>query len=652
MRADDAMQIDYQMNKRELAEMCIRAQTEAFVRQKVILTVILVLAAYGLLGTFFQLILTRRFVITWLGWFVILFVAAYFLVMFVANYRHYIHSGLLKPQRIRLEQGYLYTGLEGNGRFPCRNYTEIKNGRLVLMIGVRNAKNITSYIGIPKRAFTGPGEVDAFLWLLENSCPSEENIDRRPILDRGGDMVFTFNVTEEMWAHIYGEAVQVLTDKSLLGRKRIPTGLVAGILLVIFAVRWVLSGFSLLDRDLLYFVVFLAVEGFLLLSDTLRSRKSDAYYRSMAATGKIQNDTIGIWEIGIRPEGGYVYDNDKYQAFLWSDYCHRFDMGDTLFFFDKHGKRYLFIPKEVFKSQEEADRFYGYFYQMGIQFQPPVVKSGWNPKMVLGIVLLALAAAGLGGAMVTSVVGNVYRSIEENGPAIYQDPMEETEPFVFHKEDYPDYMPLEVQVEVLKSLGIEPPSEEKMEQYKTWMEEDDYYRAYIEGTPYVGILGEMGVGDYDEEKEEYIYHPSVYWLDFESWDISENYIDILKGFHAMSGGDFELTEMKEDLQNANWDEGTGAILVLFRYNKNAYAFEARMMYDWIDPDIIGFFNEVLEQEKNPKRIFYMDDGGQGGILFYNTRSWANDFYGRTGIKLEALSRSGPEPWIPTVIPGT
>ena len=58
MRADDAMQIDYQMNKRELAEMCIRAQTEAFVRQKVILTVILVLAAYGLLGTFFQLILT------------------------------------------------------------------------------------------------------------------------------------------------------------------------------------------------------------------------------------------------------------------------------------------------------------------------------------------------------------------------------------------------------------------------------------------------------------------------------------------------------------------------------------------------------------------------------------------------------------------
>ena len=91
---------------------------------------------------------------------------------------------------------------------------------------VRNAKNITSYIGIPKRAFTSPGEVDAFLWLLENSCPSEENIDRRPILDRGGDMVFTFNVTEEMWAHIYGEAVQILTDKSLLGRKRIPTGLV------------------------------------------------------------------------------------------------------------------------------------------------------------------------------------------------------------------------------------------------------------------------------------------------------------------------------------------------------------------------------------------------------------------------------------------
>lgn len=186
-----------------------------------------------------------------------------------------------------------------------------------------------------------------------------------------------------------------------------------------------------------------------------------------------------------------------------------------------------------------------------------------------------------------------------------------------------------------------------MGQYEQWMEENDYYRAYIEGTPFVGILGEMGVGDYDEVTEEYSYHPSVYWFDFEGWDISEDYLDILNAFQVMGGGEFELTDMKEDLQNVDWNSGTGAILVMFRYNKHAYAFEARMMYDWIDPDFLGFFNEVLEQERNPKRIFYMDDGGQGAILFYNSKAWAEEFYRKTGIRLEALSREWTEPLIPT-----
>ena len=426
--------------------------------------------------------------------------------------------------------------------------------------------------------------------------------------------------------------------------------LAVGVVSLYFCLR-MMRGKPVLAGNSAYLFGLLIMEGILLLCSGLKNKRSDAGYRKMLAGGKIQSDTLGWWEVGIRPEEGYCYHNDKYLRFRWSEYCRRFDMGDTLFFFDQNGKRYVFIPKEALGNQEETARFYDYFYQRGMGFQTaPMSKAGWSPRMIGGIVSLVMAAGILGMALMQPILTGMRQAVYQDFMEIYNgasDYTEETTPFVFRPEDYPEYMPLAVQIEVLKSLGIETPDEEEMGQYEQWMEENDYYRAYIEGTPFVGILGEMGVGDYDEVTEEYSYHPSVYWFDFEGWDISEDYLDILNAFQVMGGGEFELTDMKEDLQNVDWNSGTGAILVMFRYNKHAYAFEARMMYDWIDPDFLGFFNEVLEQERNPKRIFYMDDGGQGAILFYNSKAWAEEFYRKTGIRLEALSREWTEPLIPT-----
>lgn len=652
MRPDDTMQIDYQMNKRELAEMCFRALREAVFRQRSLWVALLVIAIYGVMGVVLSIMITGRPVGA--GWCLLLFLVGHLGLLYMGNYRHYIKAGLLNPQRLRVEQGYLFAGLDGGERFPCRSYTVIRKGKRILMIGIQNSKLLTSYIGIPKRAFSSPDEMDAFLWLMANSCLAEGHEAGQVMPDRGGDAVLTFEITEKRWAHIYGEAVQILSDRKLLGSKRLISvvgrACAFGVLLLYPCIR-IASGESFLDGTGLYLFWFLIVVGFFLLGRGLRTRRSDSYYMKMLGTGKIQSDTLGWWEVGIRPEEGYYYHHDKYFRFRWSDYCHRFDMGDTLFFFDQNGKHYIFIPKEALGNQEETARFYDYFYQRGMGFQTaPAPKYGWSPMVVGGIVSLTLAGAILAILVIHPILTGISQVISQDFMDMYNgtyDYEEETVPFVFRPEDYPDYMPLDFQIEVLKSLGIEAPDEEEMQQYEQWMDEDDYYRAYIEGTPFVGILGEMGVGDYDEETEEYSYHPSVYWFDFEGWDISEDYLDILKAFQVMGGGDFELTDMKEDLQNVDWDEGTGAILVMFRYNKNAYAFEARMMYDWIDPEFLGFFNEVLEQERNPKRIFYMDDGGQGAILFYNTKAWSEEFYRKTGIRLEALSREWMEPVIPT-----
>lgn len=651
MRPDDTMQIDYNMNRRELAEMCVRALAEVFIKQKVILAAFLVMVIYGFFSVMMGLVGIGRGNSLEIIIFLLAFFLAYFLIMFGMNYRHFAKSGLLEPQRLRLENGYLITGLYGDGHFPCKSYSVIKRGFGIVMIGTRSSSRITSYIGIPKRAFHSQEEQEAFLWLLTNSDPAEAGPEGQPMLDKGGDMVLTFDISIERWAHIYGESVQILSDTSLLGPvKSWGSYIMIAILGFYLLVRAIAGSYSLTGYMML-FILFLAGAGVLLAFGRVRYKNSDYRYRELAAKGKIQNNTIGWWEIGIRPEGGYFYHNDKYMAFRWTDYIYRIDMGDTLFFFDKSKKRYFFIPKEVLGGQEEAAGFFDYLYQKGITFRFPSAKSRWDVRKITGVVMLALAA----GLAILLIMVSIYISLTKGLNRFYEDyqyydypgAYEETEPFVFRPEDYPHYMPLTIQIEVLKSLGIEPPSEAEMKEYETWMEEDDYYRAYLEGTPYVGILGEMGVGIYNETTEKYDYHPSVYWFDFEGWDISEDYLDILNAIQVMGDGDFELTDMEEDLQNANWEEGTGAILVMFRYNKNAYAFEAQMMYDWIDPDIIGFFNEVLEKERNPKRIYCMDDGGQGVILFYNTKEWAGEFFKKTGITLEAPVRSQSDSWIPT-----
>lgn len=654
MTPKDTMQFDYQMKKSELAEMCARALGEVLRRQKVFLTFVLITVIYGLLSIIKSLTRSGSGHIFIIITPIFTFLLLYYIVLFLTNYRHYIKAGLLNPQRLRLENGYLITGLDGTGHFPCQSYTEFKNGRRIIMIGTRNSARITSYIGIPKRVFSCVEEQNAFLWLMQNSIPSESGNNGCPPLDRGGDILLRFDITPDRWAHIYGEVVQILTDKSLLGKSRsMSRYLIIGLFAFLILQRAVF-GNQRLSVAIMYLIIFLAVSGLLLFGGNSKTsaRSSDMKYRNLLAQGKIQSDTLGLWEMGIRPDEGYCYHNERYLRFPWAEYCQRFDMGDTLFFFHKNGKQYLFIPKEALGTPEQTARFYDYFYQKGMQFQTPTEEAGWNSQKITGVILLSVAATVTALSIVFSMTRGMMGIVNQDYAYNSQISTEETTPFVFRPEDYPDYTPLAVQIEVLKSLGIEPPSAEEMKQYEEWMEEDDYYRAYIEGTPYTGILSEMGTGTYDETTEEYSYHPSVYWFDFEGWDISEDYLDILKAFHVMGDGDFELTDLKEDLQNVNWEEGTGAILVMFRYNKHAYAFEAQMMYDWIDPDIIGFFNEVLEKEKNPKRIYYMYDEGQGAILFYNTKAWANEFYLKTGIQLEALTRSREEPWIPTNGPDT
>lgn len=275
------------------------------------------------------------------------------------------------------------------------------------------------------------------------------------------------------------------------------------------------------------------------------------------------------------------------------------------------------------EETEKLQAFIAYCRERGCNYDVYVEPEKWSVGKKIFTVIICMLIF-----LVIGVAGIAGASIERTE-------MEEEEEFVFNPEEYEDYLPLEQQLEVVEQLGFTV-SQESLEYFQEWMEGEygAYGRMYVEGYPYYELLMELGYPKYDEDTWKVIeYSKQAYWMDFEGWDISRDYIDILNGIMAMSDGELLFDEIEENCENVDWEEGTGTIEVTFKCNGNSYEFEADVMNDWIDADFIGYMNEVLNKEGYTKNIYACYDGGQGNILFYRDEAWAKEFVGLTGIQL-------------------
>lgn len=193
-----------------------------------------------------------------------------------------------------------------------------------------------------------------------------------------------------------------------------------------------------------------------------------------------------------------------------------------------------------------------------------------------------------------------------------------------------DELSIEEQAKILTDLGISGMTDRVIEEAK---EADQQFPEYPFDS-FINLLGVIGYGSYDYDTEAWTpISTEVYGFDTEAFDIEKMYTDFMNGIIAISKDEFSITNINENLDEVNFDKGTGTQTISFKYNKHSYKFKGKVNNDWMDCRIIDFMNDVFEKEDNPKRLLCMPDGGQSYFVFYNTIEWAKEFTRKTQIPL-------------------
>lgn len=187
-------------------------------------------------------------------------------------------------------------------------------------------------------------------------------------------------------------------------------------------------------------------------------------------------------------------------------------------------------------------------------------------------------------------------------------------------------VPPEEQVETLRGLGLDIPDtavDDLVSMHDTLREIFGDDEAIFDDD-YTYILECVGLGEYDFESGVWTPSSQIYSFDAEVWDIDGMYQTYFEGLQAISEGELTFTDVTQDDSGANYEEGTGTVLVEFCLNGRQCRYEAAFMGDWLDISIRNEVNRCLE-ELNIEKRFYATDASQGETIFFCTEEWAKQF---------------------------
>lgn len=528
-----------------------------------------------------------------------------------------------KTRTVWVEDGMLKVEFGSYGEAPCSGFKVVRVTKNLLMLGHFQAKKRLAWYVLPLRVFEGPQEREAFLeQIRRESAVLEETKERR---EEDEIFHFRFQVDEGKWLRLLAGATEVI-NAGTFGRSK-----KRSIFWGIYGAVFVASAVSLFVTDAgqtALAVMFLMAVVFLIL---LRNGKEDPEkkIRRQIKAGSVQNDVCGEWEVTVSERGVTQSGSGIGMAALpWEEISWLVETKAGFYLFQKDKKHFIMIPGECLESREQAEAL----KRLCAERRVTVVR-GKKVKPMPGwsfFVLLAAVVAAYLGAAVWLAVRDSARNAErqQDGGSAQQDWIEEFDPA-----DYPDYVPLDEQAEVLRSLGFTL-TEEAVEETRSNMEEYGM-RAWVEGYPYTWLLSGMGTPLYDENWEIAGYSEEVLWFDFEGWDISTDYIEVLEGMKVLAQGSSidSVKNIREDTDSVNWEEGSGEITVRLEWRGQEYSWKMDVENDWIDGEVLGIFNSLLEQDGTAERFYATGDGGQGALVFYCTQDWAEKFEKATGLEL-------------------
>ena len=585
---------EYVMDEAEIREFCLRAFLEQLkCSKKTGIRLLVILAAELLLVPEAAALTVLLMAVT---------VAA------VGIYNYAATSKILRgqPGSVWIEDGRLKAQRRDYGEIPCRDIKLLRRTKRLLMMGYMQGARRPVWFMIPLRSFRDGHEVDLFLAALRDPVTQENYYDQAYLR-------FQFQIDGERWVRLQKGAADLINGGSL-GRSARTNGILiwgSVMTVVLTVVSCLISG-----RFHWMFVCY----GFVLavlMCLRLYCLDPEQPIRNQLKQPEVAARACGLWQVSLTEEGvSLAMPAGIRNVYLWASLAWLLETEEAFYLFHKDKKHFVMIAKESFLSWDQVDLFHRICADHGIQKIVPKKARyvpGWLIWTLLGVFLLALFGIVMVRAFLT----------------------ERDEPGVVSVDVY-ERVPLEEQVEVLESLGLQVP-EETAASVRSSMEEYGMYDL-VEESPYTWLLTDMGAPTYDEEWNVTGYAADVFWFDFEGFDISTDYIDILNGMLALAEGSCldDVTDIREDMTDADWESGRGTVTVSLRWKGEPYEWDMEMYNDWIDVSVLGILNPLLEQEGSQEYFYATGDNGQGAIVFFCTQEWAEQFTQKTGLVLEKM----------------
>lgn len=622
---ENTKKYEYILNQSEIMEFCFYALLEQSKCKKRTWL-------YLLLICILQLVLMPLAA----AWTVIVIVVV-MAIFAVHTYMHIKKSVSGKRWTVCLEDGMLKVDREGSSEVPCSGIQMIRTTRRLLMLGYLQTAQQPAWFIMPLRAFADVQERERFLDRLRHPQETQgwagnavdKKIADKEAIDKGSASVqFAYVLDDKKWVYFRKDAAAVIKSGTLGKAEWIRAIFIRSCLAAVVMLsciyltaghfNWMLAGYGL---------------GIALLLTLRLFRDPGKALWKQIQTPAVQDRECGVWRVTLSEAGVLVdFPINAHDYYPWEVFGWLVETQDAFYIFHKDKKHFVMIAKESFQDWNQVAFMRELCARKGLkslQGQKMHYLQDWQYVLLVVFCLMlciVLLVAGIFRGLLRET-----RSRPGTGDELAQYGYEHRKDF--DPAEYPDYVPLDTQAEVLESFGFQVP-EETVESVRAFMTEYNM-REMVEGYPYTYLLLNLGRPQYDEDWTVTEYPQDVFWFDFEGMDIGTDYIDVLNGMLALAKGSCldSVSGITEDTAGVDWERGKGTITLSLEWEGQTYQWDMDMRHDWIDSEVLGVLNALLIEGKSDKLFYVAGDNGQGVLVFFCTAEWAQAFREATGLEL-------------------